>query len=65
MLTTEQLKLLDKFGFQVVIDQVKHRKTDLSFSIEEIPLPSSNQELEAFLKTRLKNQCLLKKRPSV
>ena len=65
MLTTEQLRLLQKFGFQVESHQVKHVKTGLSFSIEEIAKHPSNQELEAALKTRLKNQCLLKKRPHV
>ncbi|MGD8192246.1 hypothetical protein ACQCN2_19935 [Brevibacillus ginsengisoli] len=65
MLTTEQLKLINKFGFQVKSDSVIHVKTGLSFPTKEIAHYATIQELEAILKNRLKNQCHLKRRPGV
>ncbi|MDF2681086.1 MAG: hypothetical protein K0R47_2276 [Brevibacillus sp.] len=59
--TDEQMSILNKFGFHLDGEQVKHFKLGIVREKEEFARISSQEELQEYLKQLLRNQCLWKR----
>lgn len=57
----EQLAILEKFGFKIEGEQVKHFKLGIVREMEEFTQFSSPEELQEYVKQLLRNQCLWKR----
>lgn len=60
-MTDEQLAILEKFGFRLAGEQVKHFKLGIVREKEEFARISSLEELQEYIKQLLRNQCLWKR----
>lgn len=60
-MTEEQLAVLEKFGFRAEGEQLKHFKLGIVREKEEFARFSSTEELQAYVKQILRNQCLWKR----
>lgn len=59
--TDEQMAVLEKFGFRVDEEHVKHFKLGIVREKEEFARISSLEELQEYVKQILRNQCLWKR----
>ncbi|KQL44058.1 hypothetical protein AN963_21750 [Brevibacillus choshinensis] len=59
--TDEQMAILEKFGFRIEGEQVKHFKMGIVREKEEFARISSREELQEYVKQLLRNQCLWKR----
>lgn len=60
-MTEEQRAVLEKFGFRIEAQEVKHSKLGIVRGIEEFAGMKSAEELQQYVKDLLRNQCLWKR----
>lgn len=61
MLTNEQQSVLEKFGFVIEQESVKHNKLGIVREREEFVRLTNLEELREYVKQILRNQCQVKR----
>ncbi|WP_254457074.1 hypothetical protein [Brevibacillus sp. HB2.2] len=60
-MTNEQKVILEKFGFRIEGEQVKHLKLGIVRNIKEFVCHPTPEELQDYIKSILRNQCQWKR----
>ncbi|WP_235617508.1 MULTISPECIES: hypothetical protein [Brevibacillus] len=56
-MTNEQKAILEKFGFRIEGEEVKHLKLGIVRNKKEFVRHASSEELQDYIKSILRNQC--------
>ncbi|WGV58274.1 hypothetical protein QIH01_22715 [Brevibacillus brevis] len=60
-MTNEQKVILEKFGFRIEGEQVKHLKLGIVRNTKEFVCHATPEELQDYIKSILRNQCQWKR----
>ncbi|MFS0558944.1 hypothetical protein [Brevibacillus sp. 179-C9.3 HS] len=60
-MTNEQQQIMEKFGFRIDGEQVKHLKLGIVRNINEFDHHATSEELQDYIKSLLRNQCQWKR----
>ncbi|MFG0215936.1 hypothetical protein ACFU8X_22865 [Brevibacillus porteri] len=60
-MTNEQKAIMEKFGFQIEGEQVKHLKLGIVRNKKEFDCHATSEALQDYIKSILRNQCQWKR----